>query len=249
VNLDLIAFGAHPDDVELFCGGTVIRHAQLGYRVGVVDLTRGEAASNGTPELRAQEAAAASACMQLTHRENLCLPDIGLDPHAPAQVEVVVAALRRLRPALVLIPWTVERHPDHVAASQLVQRAIFMAGLRSFRTSEANPCFQPDQVLFYAMRHRFAASLVVDISAFAEQKYRAIACHRSQLTPAPGGVPTLVGSPQTLQLIEARDRYYGSLIGTAHAEPLRMQASLGVSDLVKQFRDNPFPRPQFFEAD
>lgn len=246
--LDLLAVGPHPDDVELFCGGTLIRAGEQGHRTGVLDLTCGERATHGTPEVRAREAAAAAEVMGLRLRENLGLPDAGLDPGATEQVEAVVAALRRLRPEIVLIPWVEDRHPDHEAAAALLLKAIFLAGLARYADGAGGAGrFVPRQVLHYAMRQRMIPSFVVDTSAAAERKAAAIACHASQVAPPAGGAPTLIGSAGALAAIEARDRYYGTLIGARLGEPLRAVATPGLVDLVRHFRDNPFAGAHAFE--
>ena len=246
--LDLLAVGPHPDDVELFCGGTLIRAAELGHSTGVLDLTRGERATHGTPDERARESAAAAEVLGLKRRENLGLPDAGLDPAAPEQVAAVVQALRRIRPEIVLIPWIEDRHPDHEAAAALLLRATFLAGLARYSDGAAAAVpFVPRQVLHYALRHRMTPSFVVDTSAAAARKAAAIACHASQVAPPAGGAPTLIGSSGALAAIEARDRYYGSLIGVSHGEPLRAVATPGLADPVRHFRDNPFAGAHGFE--
>lgn len=245
--LDALAFGAHPDDVELFCGGTMIRLTMLGYSTGVIDLTRGEMASHGTPEQRAREAQAAAAVIGLRVRENLALPDTGVDSCSEQQLGAVVAVLRRLRPELVLIPWVEERHPDHAAAGQLLLKGLFLAGLASYRHDLPPAPFKPRQVLHYPMRVRVTPSFVVDISSVADRKAEAIACHESQVNPGPRGHETLIGSSLALSAIEARDRYYGSQIGVTHGEPLRAIVTPGLIDPIKQFRDNPFPAAHAFE--
>lgn len=246
--LDLLAIGPHPDDVELFCGGTVIQAAARGHRVGVLDLTRGELASNGTPELRAEEAAASAQLMGLLVRENLGLPDGGLSPgHDPGQVQEVAGALRRLRPALVLCPWTEARHPDHAAAGHLVTKAVFFAGLARVETGD--PPFRPRQVLYYPARKAFSPTVVVDISAVRAKKAAAIACYASQLRRAPGAPETLVNTPLSVQALEARDRYFGGLIGVAAGEGFRGAGPVGLVDPVQHFRDNPFGEPFVFEAE
>ena len=241
--VDVLAFGAHPDDVELFCGGTVIRLGELGYSTGVVDLTRGEKASNGTADERAAEAAAASVELGIAFRDNLELPDTELSA-TPAQIAVVVTALRRRRPEIVLAPWIEDRHPDHHAASELVTRAVFFAGVRKF-APEAGERFVPRQLLYYAMRHRMTPSFIVDTSAVAGRKARAIACHASQISRRADA--TLISEPGALAAIEARDRYFGSMIGVSHGEPLRSAATPGLVDPVRHFRDNPFSQPHAFE--
>jgi N-acetylglucosamine malate deacetylase 1 len=247
MTVDVLAFGAHPDDVELFCGGTVIRLCELGYSVGVADLTRGERASHGTPAERARETVAASAELGIAFRDNLELPDTELAA-TPEQLARVVAVLRRRRPELVLAPHHADRHPDHVAASALVTRAAFFAGVRKF-APEAGERHVP-RVLYYAMRHRMTPSFVVDTSAVAARKARAIACYASQLERRTGDSdPTLISAPGAIAAIEARDRYYGSMIGTSHGEPVRSAAVLGVVDPVAHFRANPFADAFAFEPE
>jgi bacillithiol biosynthesis deacetylase BshB1 len=248
--IDVLAFGPHPDDVELFCGGTMIRLAELGHTTAVADLTRGEKASHGSAEERAQETEAASAELGIAFRDNLGLPDTELAA-VPAQIALVVAELRRRRPEIVLAPWIEDRHPDHAAASALVTRAVMLAGVRNY-APEAGPRFVPRQLLYYALRHRMPPSLIVDTSAAAARKARAIACYASQLArrtgAGPGDAdPTLISAPGAIAAIDARDRYYGSMIGTSHGEPLRSPAALGVIDPVRQFRDNPFPEAHAFD--
>lgn len=245
--IDVVAFGAHPDDVELFCGGIVITLVDLGYRVGIVDLTRGELASQGTVEERAREAEAAAKSMGLALRENLRLPDGCIDPTPDsAHLPIAVDALRRLRPELVLVPWFEERHPDHVAASELMTRAVFLAGLRKFATGSTAP-FSPRQVLYYEMRHRMTPTFIVDTSNVAARKAQAIACYASQITRGTGS-STLISSPMALDAIEARDRYRGSEIGVRHGEALRSPQVLGLVDPLAQIRANPFSEAHAFES-
>jgi N-acetylglucosamine malate deacetylase 1 len=246
--VDVMAFGPHPDDVELFCGGTVIRLGELGHTTGVVDLTRGEQASHGTPEQRAKETAAASVELGLAFRDNLGLPDTGVAA-TPEQIAAVVGVLRRRRPELVLAPWIEDRHPDHGAAGVLVTRAVYFAGVRRY-APEHGERFVPRQLLYYAMRHRITPSFIVDTSAAAARKARAIACYSSQITRRGTGSdadPTLISSPRATEAIEARDRYYGSMIGVSHGEPLRSPNVPGLVDPVRQFRDNPFAEAHAFE--
>lgn len=247
--IDALAFGAHPDDVELFCGGVMARLAELGYRTGIVDLTRGELATHGTPEVRDAEARAAAEVLGAALRENLGLPDGGLDgsPASP-QLPVVVAALRRLRPEIVLAPWIEERHPDHVEAGRLVARAAFFAGLARFETQDATGRFVPRRVLHYEMRYRMTPSFVMDTSTVQERKRAAIDCHASQLRRGSGPTATLIGSPLAIDAIEARDRYRGSQIGVRYGEALRGAGVVGLADPVAFFRAHPFDEPHAFEA-
>jgi bacillithiol biosynthesis deacetylase BshB1 len=247
--IDVLAFGAHPDDVELFCGGAMIAFADLGYRTGIVDLTRGELASQGTVDERAREAEAAAKVLGLFVRENLGLPDGFIDPRPDSpHLPIAVDALRRHRPELVLMPWIEERHPDHVAAARLLTRAVFFAGLRRFTTGTAEAAFSPRQALHYEMRHRMTPTFIVDTSNAWERKARAIACHVSQVTRRDASVTTLISSPLAVEAIEARDRYRGSEIGVRYGEALRSVQTLGLVDPLAHFRANPFTGSHAFET-
>lgn len=257
--LDILAFAPHPDDAEVCCGGLLISMAQKGYRTGIVDLTRGELGSNGSVADREREAAAAAEVMGLAIRENLGLPDGWLSPWgghdlpqerrpAEAQVAKVVESIRRLQPEIVLLPWKQGRHPDHRAAHALVSRALFLCNIRKFETEPPSQRFLPKQVLHYQMRYRFRPSFVVDISHVAEQKQRAIHCYASQFQRREGSTPTLINDPNTLDAATIRDRYYGATIGVAHAEPYLCTNTLGITDPLAHFRQNP-TQAQFFEEE
>ena len=255
--LEVLAFGPHPDDVELFCGGLLSLMAGQGHRTGIVDLTRGEKSSRGTPETRAAETEAASRALGLTLRENLGLPDGWVSPwsgfEAPeperartAPVARVVEVLRRLRPELVLVPWQQERHPDHEATSALVTRALFFASVRKFEAEPPGAAFTPRQVLYYPLRHLAEPSFVVDVTAVHARKMAAIHCYASQVQPRADGPQTLVGSPLSLTSLEARDAFYGARIGVARGEPYITRETLGLADPLAHFRRNTFARPLFF---
>lgn len=273
--LDVLAFAPHPDDAELCVGGALLRMAGLGHRTGIVDLTRGEMSSNGTPETRAAETAAASQVLGLSVRENLGLPDTRLFPDwgyaaawddpgagsaprpsgddqaigdARAQIAAVVEVLRRLRPELVLIPWWGDRHPDHRAASELLTRALFFANLRKFESVPEREGFAPRQVLYYQLRERFRPSLIVDTSAVAQRKFEAARCYASQFGREAGATETLINSPLALATLEARDRYYGAMLGVTHGEPFFCRNTMGLVDPVAHFRQNDFPAPHLFEG-
>lgn len=236
MSLDLLAFGPHPDDVELFCGGLVAKSVAQGHAVGIVDLTRGEAASRGTPEVRAREAAAAAALLGVRVRETLGLRDgaIGPDKERPgddAYTAELVRALRSHRPKVVLSPWREARHPDHAAASALIDRAVFLTGLRSV-LPESEPHWV-SQVLYYVMRVEPAPSFYVDISAYADAKDAAIACHASQVGErAEGEAKTLVGSASALGALRAREAAWGARIGVARAEAFVARDPLAIDDVV-----------------
>jgi N-acetylglucosamine malate deacetylase 1 len=255
--IDLLAFGPHPDDVELFCGGLLACAAARGQRTGIIDITRGERSTRGDPDTRAREAAAAAQTLGVSLRECLALPDGWLSPGAgfdladdersrAAPVSRVVEVLRRLRPELVLVPWERERHPDHEAASALLTRALFFAGVVRFETEPSHAPFTPRQVLYYPMRYQAAATFVVDVSAVYELKSAAIARYESQVAHRQDAPFTLVGSPLSLSSLEARDRYYGAHIGVSHGEPYITRETMGLKDPLAHFRENPFARPLLF---
>ena len=254
--LHLLAFGAHPDDVDICCGGLLALSALRGHRTGIVDLSRGELGSLGTPELRAQEAARAAEILGVSLRENLGFPDGFIHPYSGYEAEAeqrpeksqlarVVAVIRRLRPAVVVIPWTHERHPDHEAAAALVTKAVFFAGVGKFATAPQLPPFAPAEVLRYSMRYELEPSFVVDITEVADRKAAAIRAYASQVT---GGSATgpLIGSPLTLGAFEARDRYHGGMIGVHAGEAYLSRGVLGLRDPVAHFRANAFPGALFF---
>lgn len=210
---DILAIGPHPDDAELGAGGTLAAHARRGLRVGILDLTRGELASNGTPATRLEEAARAAAILGVAARYNLGLPDGGLGPD-PAQVRALARALRAFRPRLVLVPFAPDRNPDHGGAALLIHRALFAAGLRRYEAGL--PPHRVHLAAAYFINDSVPPTFVIDVSDVYETKRRAIAAHASQFDP--GGVPTVINRPSFLAAIEARDRYFGSLVGTAYAE-------------------------------
>jgi bacillithiol biosynthesis deacetylase BshB1 len=214
--VDLLVFGPHPDDIEIGAGGTVAKHARLGYRVGLCDLTRGEMGSNGTPEERMQEAERAREVLGALWRVNLGLPDGGLVID-PAQVRAVADVVRQARPRAVAINSGADRHPDHAAASQLLTVGIFKAGLRRYAT--AFESWQPEWTCSYFINDAAPPSFVVDVSDDYDTKRQALACHGSQFRPSgAGSAATRLTSPLFLQLIESRDAQYGATAGVRFAE-------------------------------
>lgn len=229
--VDLLVFGPHPDDLEIGLGGTIAKHVQLGHRVGLCDLTRGELGTNGTPEERLQESEAARAVLGAEWRENLRLPDgnIGGDPaHLPA----IVALIRAARPKTIAVPYGKDRHPDHRAASSLLTRAAFLSGLA--RYSAAGDKWRADWLLYYFINDSRRPSFVVDVSAQYEIKRRSLACHTSQFAPpAAAADATRLNTPLFQQLIESRDAQFGALIGARFAEGVVVRELLVRDHLLK----------------
>ena len=229
---DLAAICAHPDDAELGMGGTLAKEAARGRRIALVDLTRGEAGSRGTPEIRAAEALAAAGILGVTHRESLGLPDARLT-QGPEARDTVVEALRRLRPRVVLLQHWDQRHPDHAAASHLVYDAAFVAGLRAYRP-ELGAAFRPAK-LVYALPTTEGAdaapSFVVDITDTFETKMRAVAAFASQFTPAPGEATSLP-LDRFREHAELAARRNGQRIRVRYGEAFVTREPLEVQDLL-----------------
>lgn len=230
--IDLLAIGPHPDDVELSCGGWIAAAAARGQAVAIIDLTRGELATNGTVEERAEEAAAAAKTLGVRVRENVGLPDGGLSAVDGAQRDALVEALRRHQPALLLAPWIEARHPDHAAAGQLARQAVFFAGLRKHRPELGAP-WRPTRLIHYPQRHEIRPDFVVDISAHVATKHAAIACHVTQFGP---GEPTMINRPLGLRALATRDAYWGASIGVEAGEPYLLGAPVPLTDPVAHFR-------------
>ena len=228
---DLLAFGPHPDDIEIGIGGIVARHTRRGFRVGLCDLTAGEMGSNGTVEERLQEAEEARQVLGAAWRVNLRLPDRALGT-SPDHARAIAGLVRRARPRAVAVPYWADRHPDHVAASELLTNGVFNAGLRRY-DADGN-AWKPEWICYYFINDSAMPSFVVDVSDDYETKRRALACHRTQF--APGGtdaVQTRLTSSRFTQLIESRDAQFGALAGVAFAEGVVVKQPIVRGDLFK----------------
>ena len=213
--VDLLFFGPHPDDIEIGAGGTVARHAALGHRVGLCDLTAGEMGSNGTVDERLAEAEAARAVLGARWRVNLRWPDRGIGD--AEQVRQAAGLIRAARPRAIAVPHWSDRHPDHVAASQLLTEAVFSAGLRRYQA--AGEAWKAEWICYYFINDSSPPAFVIDVSQYYEVKRRALACHVSQFTPPSGdSVSTRLTTPRFQQLIESRDAQFGAIAGVTFAE-------------------------------
>jgi bacillithiol biosynthesis deacetylase BshB1 len=238
-SLDALAVGAHPDDVELGCGGTVALLAGAGRRVGLLHLTGGEAGTRGSPEERRVEAEAAAAALGAAGVWILDCGDAHLR-HGRAEEDSVIELLRLLRPELVLGPTPSDRHPDHGRAHRLVADACYYAGLAARKLPGAAGGLAPHRpaaVFSYMQHDPFEPSFVVDVTAAWEAKQRALDCYRSQLHqegPAVEGErerpPTKVGSREFRLAVEGRARHFGLMIGAELGEPFWSRLPLAVGD-------------------
>jgi bacillithiol biosynthesis deacetylase BshB1 len=237
MKLDVLAIGAHPDDVELGCGGTAAKLAAAGRKVGILHLTRGEMGTRGTAEERTAEAAAAARALGAVELGYLDCGDGGLRIGRDEE-DALIARLRAWAPDLVLSPTPHDRHPDHGRAHQLVEAACFYAGLRN-RAPAAGAAHRPAAVFSYMQHDLFPPSFVVDVSATWEAKIAAMRAYRSQLHaggaagPAgsdPAAPVTKVSTPEFWLAIEGRARHFGELIGAAFGEPFWSRNPLAVAD-------------------
>lgn len=227
--------GAHPDDVELGCGGTAALLARRGVRVGIVHLTRGEAGTRGTPEERRREAERAAEVLGAADLAILDCGDGGLRT-GPAEEAALIAVLRRWRSDLVLGPPPADRHPDHGRAAALVDAACFYAGLAGRAAEGDDPPHRPAAKFHYMQHDAFDPAFVVDVSAVWEIKRAALAVYASQLHPVltggedRSGPPTKIASREFGLAIEGRARHYGALVGAEFGEPFGSRGPLAVAD-------------------
>jgi N-acetylglucosamine malate deacetylase 1 len=238
--VDLLVFGPHPDDIEIGMGATVAHHVANGLSVGLCDLTRGEMATNGTPEERVCEAEEARGVLGAAWRVNLGLPDRHLRD-TPEQVRPIVELIRRCRPPAIALPHESDRHPDHVAAHTLVRAAAFSSGLRRYDAQGAP--WKPDWLVCYFINNSVEPSFVIDVSDHYETKRRALACHRSQFSPAAlDAEQTRLTSPLFQQLVESRDAQFGARVGVRWAEGFVVREPLVRRHLLRQRVSRPATR-------
>ena len=247
--LDVLALAAHPDDVELCAGGTMCLLADQGYATGIVDFTRGELGTRGTPEGRMEEAAAAAEIMGLQARENLGIPDGDIQNTKDNQLRVI-RAVRRHRPRIVLATAERVRHPDHGDATRLAVDALFYGGLAKVQTFEddgtAQEPWRPHHVLHYVQALDVPdPTFVVDVSSVWERRMEALLAFKSQFYQADqdeGGPETYISNPGFLAWVEARARTYGYRVGADFGEAfVYRHGPVGVDDLVSVLsREKPF---------
>ncbi len=236
LQLDVLAIAAHPDDVELSAGGTLIKLAGLGYRTGILDMTRGEAGTRGTPELRRQEAERAAELLGLAVRENLELPDAHIWLNEESRVRLV-RAIRRLRPRVIFTQHWDDAHPDHAHTAQLVREAMHIAGLTKYDAEANQERWRPNCVAHFLFPRTVAPTFIVDICAEHERKWDAIRAHASQFhnpaSPQNKEAQSRVSTPAFLREMEARDRYFGALINCEHGEAFYVREALNIADPVE----------------
>ena len=226
--LDVLAFGPHPDDVEAGCAGMLIKYARAGKNVGIIDMSLGELSTNGTVATRQKEAAAAAKIIGAVVRENLRLPNNEFYD-SPKGQKKIIETIRRFRPQIVLLPYWVDRHPDHAAARSLIFPALFTSGLVKYRTNQ--PPHRPRYVFFYRTWYEFTPSFILDISKEFDTKKKSLLAHTSQFTLKKNAKPTKDNTGGMLDYWRSLQRSYGYDIGAEFGEPYLSLTPLGLTNL------------------
>lgn len=231
MKLDILAFAAHPDDVELSCSGTLLHHIAMGKKVGIVDLTRGELGTRGSAELRDQEAANSSKIMGLHARENLRMADGFFEDNKENQLKII-EMIRKYQPDLVLANAINDRHIDHGRGAELVHKACFLSGLSKIETGDLK-AWRPKRVLHYIQDYFMQPDVVIDITPWFEKKKECIMAFSSQFyNPESKEPETPISSASFFQFLEARSREMGRLIGVEFGEGFVSKTPLSLKDLT-----------------
>jgi bacillithiol biosynthesis deacetylase BshB1 len=232
--LDILVIAAHPDDAELCCGGTILKEISLGKRVGVLDLTRGELGTRGTPEIRLKESEKASRLLGLSVRHNLELED-GFFENNSLHQKKIIPYIRKYRPGIILANAIDDRHPDHGRASQLAKEACFYSGLRQIHTwweEESQEAWRPKALYHYVQDRFIKPDFVVDISEFMQRKLEVLSAFSSQFYDPESKEPeSYISTPEFLESIKARARELGKPIGATFGEAFTSDRYIGVKDL------------------
>ena len=231
-SVDILAIAAHRDDVEQTCGGTLLVQQALGWRTGVLDLTRGEAGTRGTAGERESEARAAAAILRVSHREALDLPDGNVQNTLDNRLKVA-GVLRRLRPRVVILPYWQGRHPDHYTSATLGYEACFLAGLsRAALDPALGLPHRPFKILYATLYSDVRPTFVVDISPHIETRLASLLAYRSQYGAQPSGTGLFVPEEEIRERTFATARHYGLLAGVRYAEPFLQKEVSSVTDLM-----------------
>lgn len=241
MKLDILAFGVHPDDVELGCSGTLLAALAEGKKAGIIDLTRGELGTRGTIETRKEEAAKAAAILGVQVRENLGMAD-GFFQNDETNQRKVIAAIRKYRPEIILANAFADRHPDHGRSAKLVADAAFLSGLRKIETVEEGKLqdsWKPSYVFHYIQDRFIQPSFVVDITGYMDQKMESVLAYSTQFfNPDLNEPQTYISSSQFLETVKARALMMGKRIGVAYAEGFYTEKTVGVKSF-DAFIQNP----------
>jgi N-acetylglucosamine malate deacetylase 1 len=234
MKIDILAIGVHPDDIELSCCGTLLKHIAMGKTVGLIDLTRGEMGTRGSAEIRTKEAQASMKLMGAKFREYLDMKD-GFFQNDEIHQRKIIEVIRKYKPEIVLCNAVTDRHPDHGRSAQLVAEACFLAGLRKIETSSDNArqeAWRPKAVYHYIQDNFIEPDFVIDITSFADKKKECIMSFASQFFNENSNEPeTPISSPEFLESIYSKMSVYGREIGVRYAEGFTSSRYIGVTDL------------------
>jgi len=232
--VDILAIGAHPDDVELSCGGTLLKHLDAGRSAAIVDLTKGELGTRGSAELRFKEADKARQFFGIQHRDNLGMDD-GFFQHNEENLRKIVKSIRKFQPEIVLANALSDRHPDHGRAAKLISDACFISGLKKVETElneQSQSVWRPKAIYHYIQDHNLEPDFVVDISDQLERKLEVILCFGSQFFDPESKEPeTPISTANFLEFIKAKAAGYGRQIGATYGEAFNVTRHIGVKDL------------------
>jgi N-acetylglucosamine malate deacetylase 1 len=231
MKIDLLVIAAHPDDAELTSGGTLLAAADQGYATGILDLTRGETGTRGTPETRLKEAAAAAKILKVKVRRNAGLPDARLKVCDEYKV-VIAEIIRELKPRTVIVPYWEGRHPDHYTAAALGYEASFIAGLKNYPMN--GEAFRPFKVLYAAAYEDARPNFAVDITKYYDRRREAILCYKSQFSPAKSdrGGRVFIPLDELEERMSLQAKQYGRMIGVKYAEGYLVKEVMQVEDVV-----------------
>jgi bacillithiol biosynthesis deacetylase BshB1 len=235
LKLDILVLSVHPDDAELGCAGTLLKHIAAGKKVGIADITRGELGTRGSAEIREQEAAASAQILGLSVRENLGLPD-GFFQNTPEYQFKVIEAIRKYRPEIIITNAYHDRHPDHGRASDLVEASAFLAGLRKVETyfdGVLQQAWRPGLVLHFIQDNYIRPDIVIDVTEQWDKKIESIRAFKSQFFNQDwhDEPQTYISSPDFIQIVEARAREFGKSIQARYGEGFTSRKILGVDNL------------------
>lgn len=230
--VDVLAFSPHPDDADMGCGGLLLKLKSMGYSTGIIDITEAELSSNGDSNTRKEETLNASKILKLDIRENLKISDGAVADNSENRLKII-NIIRKYKPSLAVIPYEKDRHPDHENSSKLVKDAIFISGLKKFKTDAGS--HKPKIVISYMLNYQFRPNFIVDISECYKQKMEVFAAYKSQFQKAASSQPTYINSGYFYDFITSRNKYYGLKINVEYGEPFFIESDIKIDDPVKFF--------------
>jgi len=233
-NVDILVFGAHPDDIELSCSGTILKHIDLGYKIGLIDLTRGELGTRGSKKIRDQESKIATSLMNVSYRINLNMKD-GLFNINDDNKLKIISSIRSAKPRIVIVNSVNDRHPDHGRAAELIKTCCFLAGLEKITTKSNNiiqDTWRPDQLFYYIQYNQIIPDIIIDTSNYFDKKMEIIKSYSSQFyNPKSKDTKTIISEKSFLESIEYRSKDLGRIINVKHAEGFKSERILSVNNL------------------